>query len=386
MTHAQLPAKYKVKLSFEVDGVVEKHDIIGAIFGQSEGLFGPDLELSELARSGKIGRIDVVLKHAKGKTIGTIIIPSALDRISTAIIAATVEAVDRVGPYPAIVKLEEITDIRQEKRGLIIKRAKEILREWALTKTPSTTELMREVAEVLAPAKVVKYGPEGLPAGPDIDRSDKIIIVEGRADVVNLLKCGITNVIAMEGLKVPNTIIKLCEQKEATAFLDGDHMGDVLLKDLLSTAKIKYVARAPRGKEVEELTPKEILEALSNSVPAEEIRRELFGPELKPEEFSGLAGELEGTLEAVLLDEEFKEVARIPVQELAQKLKEVEGVYAIIFDGVITPRILDVAKSKGIRYVIGARLMGGTRPPRGIEVMLLSELREAKERAAPQEA
>ena len=386
MTHAQLPAKYRVKLSFEVDGVVERHDIIGAIFGQSEGLFGPDLELSELARSGKIGRIDVALKHVRGKTVGTITIPSALDRISTAIIAATVEAVDRVGPYPAAVKLEEITDIRQEKRELIIKRAKEILREWALTKVPSTAELLREVGEVLVPAKVIKYGPEGLPAGPGVEASNEIIIVEGRADVVNLLKCGITNVIAMEGLKVPDTIVRLCEQKEATAFLDGDHMGDVLLKDLLSTARIKYVARAPRGKEVEELTPKEVLEALSKRVPAEEVRRELFGPELKPEEFSGLAGELEGTLEAVLLDEGFKEIARVPVQELAQKLKEVDGVYAVIFDGVITPRILDVAKSKGIRYVVGARLMGGVRPPRGVEVMLLSELREAGEKEAPQGA
>jgi len=381
-----LPAKYRVKLSFEVDGVVERHDIIGAIFGQSEGLFGPDLELSELARSGKIGRIDVALKHVRGKTVGTITIPSALDRISTAIIAATVEAVDRVGPYPAAVKLEEITDIRQEKRELIIKRAKEILREWALTKVPSTAELLREVGEVLVPAKVIKYGPEGLPAGPGVEASNEIIIVEGRADVVNLLKCGITNVIAMEGLKVPDTIVRLCEQKEATAFLDGDHMGDVLLKDLLSTARIKYVARAPRGKEVEELTPKEVLEALSKRVPAEEVRRELFGPELKPEEFSGLAGELEGTLEAVLLDEGFKEIARVPVQELAQKLKEVDGVYAVIFDGVITPRILDVAKSKGIRYVVGARLMGGVRPPRGVEVMLLSELREAGEKEAPQGA
>jgi len=381
-----LPAKYRVKLSFEVDGVVERHDIIGAIFGQSEGLFGPDLELSELARSGKIGRIDVALKHVRGKTVGTITIPSALDRISTAIIAATVEAVDRVGPYPAAVKLEEITDIRQEKRELIIKRAKEILREWALTKVPSTAELLREVGEVLVPAKVIKYGPEGLPAGPGVEASNEIIIVEGRADVVNLLKCGITNVIAMEGLKVPDTIVRLCEQKEATAFLDGDHMGDVLLKDLLSTARIKYVARAPRGKEVEDLTPKEVLEALSKRVPAEEVRRELFGPELRPEEFSGLAGELEGTLEAVLLDEGFKEIARVPVQELAQKLKEVDGVYAVIFDGVITPRILDVAKSKGIRYVVGARLMGGVRPPRGVEVMLLSELREAGEKEAPQGA
>ena len=386
MTHAQLPAKYRVKLSFEVDGVVERHDIIGAIFGQSEGLFGPDLDLSELVKTGRIGRIEVTLKHAKGKTVGTILIPSALDRVSTAIIAATVEAVDRVGPYPASVKLDEIVDIREEKRNWIIKRAKEILREWALTKVPSTSELLREVSEVLTPAKVVKYGPEGLPAGPDVEKSDEIIIVEGRADVINLLKCGITNVIAMEGLKVPKTIIELCERKEATAFLDGDHMGDLLLRDLLSVARIKYVARAPRGREVEELTPKEILEALAKRVPAEEVRRELFGPQLRPEEFSGLASELEGTLEAVLLNEELKEIARVPVQELAQKLKEMDGVYAVIFDGVITQRILDVAQSKGIRYVVGARMMGGVRPPRGVEVMLLSELRKAGEKTAQESA
>ncbi|RLI06878.1 DNA primase, partial [Candidatus Bathyarchaeota archaeon] len=354
-----MPAKYRVKLAFEVDGVVERHDIIGAIFGQSEGLFGPELDLSELVKTGKVGRIDVILKHSRGKTTGTIVVPSALDRASTAIIAATVEAVDRVGPYPARVKLEEIVDVREERRRWIIKRAKEILREWTLTKVPSASEVVKEVSEVLVPAKVVKYGPEGLPAGPDVDRSKEIIIVEGRADVINLLKCGITNVIAMEGLRVPETIIRLCEQKEATAFLDGDHMGDVLLKELLSVARIRYVARAPRGREVEELTPKEVLEALANRVPAEEVRKELFGPEIRPEMISDLAAELEGTFEAVLLDEELNQVAKVPVNELFEKLNELEGVYAVVFGGIITQRVLDAAKKKGIRYVVGERMSGG---------------------------
>jgi len=386
LTHAQLPAKYKVRLSFEVDGVVERHDIIGAIFGQSEGLFGPDLDLSELAKTGKVGRIEVLLRHAKGKTVGTIIIPSALDRPSTAIIAATVEAVDRVGPYPARVKLEEIVDVREERRSWIIRRAKEILRDWTLTKMPSAAEVLKEVSEVLVPAKVIKYGPEGLPAGPDVDKAEEIIIVEGRADVINLLKCGITNVIAMNGLRVPETIIRLCERKEATAFLDGDHMGEMLLKELLSTARIKYVALAPRGKEVEELTPREVLEALASRVPAEEVAKELLGPTLTKEDLAELAVKLEGTLEAVLFNRELKEIGRVPVGELIQKLNELEGVYAVVFDGIITKRLLDVAQAKHIRYVVGERLAAGARPPRGVEVILLPEVRklaeELKARAA----
>ncbi|HDJ26335.1 MAG TPA: DNA primase [Candidatus Bathyarchaeota archaeon] len=378
MTHAhvrELPTKYRIKFSFEVDGVVERHDIIGAIFGQSEGLFGPDLDLSELAKTGRVGRIDVSLKHADGRTVGTIIVPSALDRVTTAVIAAMIEAVDRVGPYQARVKLEGISDVREERRNWVIKRAKEILREWTLAKMPSTTEVIREVSEALAPAKVVRFGPEGLPAGPDVGRSEEIIIVEGRADVVNLLKCGITNAIAMEGLKVPETIIRLCDQKEATAFLDGDHMGEVLLKELLSVANVKYVARAPRGREVEELTPKEVLEALAKRVPAEEVRREIFGPELDPSMLAKLARELHETFEAVLLDGELKEVARIPVHDLFQKLKELDGVYAVVFDGIITQRILDLAKEKGIRFVVGERLVKGVKVPRGIKIMRLPEIR-----------
>jgi len=251
---------------------------------------------------------------------------------------------------------------------------------------PSAAEVLKEVSEVLVPAKVIKYGPEGLPAGPDVDKAEEIIIVEGRADVINLLKCGITNVIAMNGLKVPETIVRLCERKEATAFLDGDHMGEMLLKELLSTARIKYVALAPRGKEVEELTPREVLEALASRVPAEEVAKELLGPTLAKEDLAELAVKLEGTLEAVLFNRELKEIGRVPVGELIQKLNELEGVYAVVFDGIITKRLLDVAQAKHIRYVVGERLAAGARPPRGVEIILLPEVRklaeELKARAA----
>lgn len=43
-------AKYVVEARFTVEGVVEKPDVIGAIFGQTEGLFGPDLDLRELQK------------------------------------------------------------------------------------------------------------------------------------------------------------------------------------------------------------------------------------------------------------------------------------------------------------------------------------------------
>jgi len=269
MSSQSFTVKYVIRANFVVEGVVEKPDVVGAIFGQTEGLFGSELDLRELQKTGRIGRIEIELKSERDKTEGSIIIPSSLDRVSTAIIAATIESIERIGPCKAHVHLEKIEDVRESKRKAIIERAKEILHEWNLEKQPETEELFREVSEILRAARVQKYGPEKLTAGPEIDSAKEIIIVEGRADVINLLKAGIQNVIALEGVKVPETIIKLTKEKEATAFLDGDRGGDLILKELLQVARIKYVARAPKGREVEDLNAKEIEEALSKRVPVE---------------------------------------------------------------------------------------------------------------------
>jgi len=368
--------KYVIKADFEVEGVVEKPDVIGAVFGQTEGLFGSELDLRELQKTGRIGRIEIELKSEKDKTRGKIIIPTSLDRVSTAIIAASIESIERIGPCQAHVHLEKIEDIREAKRKAIIERAKEILHDWNLERQPETEEIFREVSEILRAARVQKYGPENLTAGPDIDSAKEIIIVEGRADVINLLKVGIQNVIALEGVKIPETIIKLTKEKEATAFLDGDRGGDLILKELLQVARIKYVARAPKGKEVEDLNAKEIETALKNRVPVEEItkkkrkRRKI----LVPKEIDSAVEKLKGTLEAILLDEKMNEISRIPVSELAEKLKEIEGVDTIVFDGVITQRLVDIASEKKIHYLVAARISDVVKQPLNVKLLTFDDV------------
>jgi len=365
--------KYVIRARFEIEGVVEKPDVIGAVFGQTEGLFGPELDLRELQKSGRIGRIEIDLESKQDKTTGTILIPTSLDRVSTAIIAASIESIDRVGPCSARVTLEKIEDVRDARRRAIINRAKEVLHDWTIETMPGTGEIFREVSETLRLARVEKYGPEELTAGPDIESAKEIIIVEGRADVINLLKSGIQNVIAVEGAKIPETIIKLCREKEVTALLDGDRGGDLILKELLQVTDIKYVARAPPGKEVEELNPKEIEAALQERVPIEKVKKER--PKiLVPKQIIETAKELEGTLEAVLLNKKMKQIERLPVSELAEKLQKMKDVDTVIFDGVITQRLVDIASEKNIKYLVAARVSEAIKQPLGVHLLTFAEV------------
>ena len=367
--------KYVIRARFEVEGVVEKPDVIGAVFGQTEGLFGPELDLRELQKSGRIGRIEISLESKQDKTTGAITIPTSLDRVSTAIIAASIESINRVGPCEARVTLDKMEDIRDARRRTIIDRAKQVLHEWTIETMPGTDEIFREVSETLRLARVEKYGPDGLAAGPDIESAKEIIIVEGRADVINLLRTGIQNVIAIEGAKIPQTIIKLCREKEATAFLDGDRGGDLILKELLQVTNVKYIARAPPGKEVEELSPKKIEKALKEKVPigkikAKKARRKI----LVPKQIVETAKELEGTLEAVLLNNKMKQIERLPVSELAEKLQGIKDVDTVIFDGVITQRLVDVAAEKNIKYLVAARVSEAIKQPLQVNLLTFTEI------------
>ncbi|MEM3617257.1 MAG: DNA primase DnaG [Candidatus Bathyarchaeia archaeon] len=374
-----LTVKYVIRAKFEIEGVVEKPDVIGAVFGQTEGLFGPELDLRELQKSGRIGRIEIELHSKNDRTTGTITIPTSLDRVSTALLAASIESINRVGPCAAKVTLEKIEDVREARRKAIIDRAKEILHKWTIEAMPTVDEVFKELAETLKVAKVEKYGPEELSAGPEIDSAKEIILVEGRADVINLLRCGIHNVIALEGAKVPETIKKLCKEKEATAFLDGDRGGDLILKELLQVTNVKYVARAPRGKEVEELNCKEIFEALEAKVTVEELfkptKREKRRVEL-PKEVVQIAKELDGTFEAVLLNEKLEPIERLPVSQLAEKLQQTSGVDTIVFDGIITQRIVDIASEKNIKNIVASRISEAVKPPLNVQLITFSEIFE----------
>jgi DNA primase len=400
--------KYRIQASFEVEGVVEKSDVIGAIFGQTEGLFGPELDLHELQKNGRIGRIEIDMQTKQDKTTGTILVPTSLDKPISALTAAAIESVDRIGPCAANVTLVKIEDVRINKRESIIDRAQKILQSWVIETTPTMEQLTNQVAEIIKPTEIQSYGPEKLSAGPDVDASPSLIIVEGRADVANLLRIGQKNVIACEGTKIPDTIIKLSKKKEVTAFLDGDRGGDLILKGLMQVAKIAYVARAPRGSEVEDLAPKQLLQALNSKAPAsakdETPKRRTTratrttraratrttrttrarAPRRKrskialPQSVIDITTKLKGTLEAVLLDEKHETMEQLPVSELASRLKDLEGVTTIVFDGVITQRLVDISGEKGIKLLVGDRISGVVKRPVNIQLLTVADLTEKK--------
>ncbi|MDO8841873.1 DNA primase DnaG [Methanocalculus sp.] len=267
--------KYLIQIHLETEGVVEKPDVVGAIFGQTEGLLGEDLDLRDLQRTGRVGRIDVQIVSRRGETTGDIFIASSLDRAETAILAASLETIDRVGPCVARVHVECIEDIRVAKRKKIIERAKELLLDAFEEDSIDSQDLLDEVRESIRIEKVRMIGEERVPAGPNVEESDAIIIVEGRADVLNLLRYGIKNSVAVEGTNVPGIIVSLCEKKTATVFVDGDRGGELILRELLQIADVDFVAYPPRGKSVEDLSRKEIVKALRNKVPVEYVRDQI---------------------------------------------------------------------------------------------------------------
>ena len=377
--------KYLIEARIEVNGVVDKNDVVGAVFGQTEGLFSSEFDLRELQKSGRIGRIEITVNVQDKKTFGKIMVPTALDKYSTALIAAMIESIERVGPYTASVKIEKIHDLRAEKRRKIVERARAILYEWEKSKIPEEDEILKELEESLLRAKMIELGPERIPAGPDAEKSDELIIVEGRADVINLLRHGYTNVIAVEGIKIPEYVKSLANRKRRViAFLDGDRGGDMILYQLHSSGvKIDEVARAPYGKEVEELTGKEISDALHRVVPLEEALKGLKMPKAVerervelPEEIRRYVDEVKERLMAVLLDEGLNELKRVPVSELAQELENYkDSVKYVIFDGIVTQRLVDILSGRPDEvYLIGVRIGDIPKPSDNVKVMTFSQL------------
>jgi len=379
--------KYLIHARIEANGVVERPDVIGAIFGQTEGLLGDELDLRELQKTSRIGRIKVDINSTHGKSAGTILIPSSLDRIETSIIAAALETIDRVGPCEATIKVERIEDVRDAKRKFIVDRAKEIIGQIDEI-TPETQEISERVKESVRLEEISDY--EGLPAGPGVRDSDAIIIVEGRADVLNLLRSGIRNTVAIEGTSVPQAVIDLAKNKTVTTFVDSDRGGELILKELFQVAELDFVAKAPPGKSVQELTKKEVIKSLRNKVPADvvlseiKVKPELPGPlqasESKEErDFAKLeaaANKLRGTLKADLLDERLEKIEEMQVRDLKEKLPQMEGVNAIVFDGVVTQELADAATGKGLRYLVGMRARV-ERSPANLRVLTIDELRVA---------
>lgn len=348
-------AKYIIKLTLEADSLVERPDIIGAIFGQTEGLLGQDMDLKELQESGRIGRIDIIFKDAKGgKTKADILIPSNLSASETSLLAAAFETIDKIGYTNAEVKLQDIEDVRDTKRSFIEKRSREILNKF-YSKTPDTRETLEKVERDLRQKDIKNYN--GLTSGPEVNSSKEIILVEGRADVINLVRCGIKNAIEVGGSNVSPHIKNLANKKRVTVFLDGDRGGDLILKRLKGEINIDYVARAPDGKEVEELTKKEILQSLKHKKPE---KRDMKKPTTKrlPEDFKKkiepVIKDMLGTKEVKFLDSDLKEVHSSSYEELPNLLKtaDLDNVIAVAVDGKLTKELAEQMENKGIQAVV----------------------------------
>lgn len=345
---AQSSVKYVIDAELDSSGIVEKPDIVGAIFGQTEGLLGEDLDLRELQERGRIGRIDVKVRKEGGSSKASIKIPSSLDAADTALIAASLETIERVGPTNASIEVNEVRDERVSKRDYIKKRAKQLLEDLE-SGSPDHGKINEEVREEVRSGQLTEY--KDFEAGPEVPEAKQVILVEGRADLVNLLKHGVKNAVAIGGTSVPDKISEVVEEREVTAFLDGDRGGDLILEELKEKAGLDKVARAPKDREVEELSKKEIYSALRDRDDARHSETDVEESLENGEEFREVLEELVGTRAAYLLNSELDIEEKVPLNRLEEA--EVEGCYALAFDGEIDRDRVGIAEKFGAEYVVG---------------------------------
>lgn len=388
---AQNFAKYLVHAHLDATGIVEKPDVIGAVFGQTEGLLGGDLDLRELQRTGRIGRIEVSVHSNRGRATADITIPSSLDASETSLIAASLETIEKVGPCDAKIEVSKVEDVRTQKRKYVIDRARDILR--GLMEVVSDSQsLAEQIRQAVRTSEVAQWN--GLSCGPDIWNSEEIIIVEGRADVITLLKNGIRNSIAIEGSKIPEQIVGLTKDKTVTVFLDGDRGGDLILKKLQAVgADIDFVTRAETGKEVEELTQKQIFKSLRERVPKDQAFQQLANghasappapeerhehtqqPDLPRKEYTKFLDQLIGTRAALLVDREGQIMSKVPLGELGFVLGDYPDTHTLVIDGKVNQDLVDLALQRRIRCVVGTGYRETVHVPSEMTVLTAEDLK-----------
>ena len=405
-------AKYLIHADFLADGVVERSDVVGAVFGQTEGLLGDDLDIRGLQQSSKLGRIDVEVHHESGQSVGEITIASSLDRVETATLAAALEAIERIGPSHAAVEVGRIEDVRAAKRRGVVDRAKELLATAFDEGVMDSDAILDEVRESIRVEDITEYA--GYPAGPNVETSDAIIVVEGRSDVLTLLKYGVKNAIAVEGTNVPEAVADLTSDKTVTAFLDGDRGGDLIRRELAQVGDLDYVAVAPDDKSVEDLSRSEVDVALRNKESAgryqdtdaetaitdgsttrtapvdveggntgdvasktpttssEDPSGGASAADSSPEKDSHVTGSrtaqpmavgetladhvtaVIGSDRARLLDESLDVIEETSSADAFETLRDAETVpHVVVYDGTVTQRLVDLAAQRGVAEIVG---------------------------------
>ena len=413
-------SKYVIKASIRANGVVNKSDVVGAVFGQTEGLLGDELDLRDLQKSGRMGRVEVEIKSDKGKSTGEIVISSSMDQVETSVFAAALETVERVGPCKATVKVTALDDSRATKREVIIERARSLLLSLIKDSRSAGSNITDTVRQVLQTEEIVRFKGK-LPAGPNVESSDAVIVVEGRGDVLNLLKHGIKNSVAVEGTNIPKEVVDLSKERTVTAFVDGDRGGEMIIQELLQVAEIDFISRAPDNTEVEHLTHKQIMKSLrdkvtaelfmehnkwarpgsSSKAPAKKTRRgskAKAAPASKKNDkaeetvestesaepaaataasphFLEQLNQLDGSKNARLLmgEELADEVLIVGLPEVLESHKN-NGVDTLIMDGVITPHLVELAPKAGIKIIVAKGKAVLPREPIGLSLFTAEDL------------
>ncbi len=383
--------KYIIHATIRCDGTVARKDVVGAIFGQTEGLLGDQLQLRKLQRTGRIGHVDVMLNQNKGKVQGEISLSSSIDQVSTAVIGAALETIDRIGPCKAVIKVKAIENIRSAKRDNVIDRAKTLLLNMVNSGQDDSKNILDEVRAVLT--LDTEKDISGMTAGPSVADSDAIIIVEGRNDVRNLLKFGIKNAIATMGSGIQDELVTLAKSKTTViAFVDGDRGGRLLLMELSGKLgkSLTHVALAPQSREVEHLEGKVITKCLSQKEVANKIVSRLQAELAKeddaavgrgtesleaPEEVKEWAGMLDGLKrnQAIIVNADGSGSEPIGAAKLEDKLSESEGAIGLVFSGKVNDRIFDLASGAGIENVMGTSVGKVTRKS-GVQAYSASNL------------
>jgi DNA primase len=276
-----------------------------------------------------------------------------------------------VGPCEAEIRLIEIRDVRETKRKKIIQRAAELLKQWD-QKSLEQSEIEAKIDKDIKLGEIISWGPDKLPAGPDVEKNPDLIIVEGRADVLNLLRIGIKNTIAVQGTQIPKSVINLGKKKKTiTCFLDGDRGGTIILNELSQLLKIDYVARAPDGYEVEELTRKQMIKSLQNkrsvkdlkdvksgiserkkyNTKEETLQKYLKKVKIKDESIIMEAINTIETGHSIGFNKSLDRLFDIPVGDIFEKIRDFKDTQYLIIDGILTKRLLSLSINMKIKFI-----------------------------------
>lgn len=369
---SQNSANYLIKAKLESSGVIEKSDIVGAIFGQTEGLLGEELDLRELRNHGKVGRFEVELDNNGGSTEAEIEISTSLDAADTAILAASLETIEKVGPTRSDIRIQNILDVRTSKRDYILKRSKQLL-NGIKSDNPDMNDLKREIKQESRETEIIDY--KGFSAGPEVVHSEEVVLVEGVADVKNLTRNSVKNAIALGGTSVPDKIVEAVGDRDVTAFLDGDRGGDLILEELESKIKVKSVARAPESLEVEELSEKQIFEALRDKespkyMETEDVDKDVLENQEK-EILSEIMSDLVATRALNILDNDLNVISRYPVDKASEV--DVDNAHAVLADSEVDESIVGLAEEINADYVLG-RSRSGTANSSEVEILTEEDL------------